>query len=73
MIQDEQKKLEDSERRSREEFSDRAETLYYEIDNTMERAENPDSGKFNFEQDELYFSAPHKSKKSRIQANGGHH
>ena len=52
--QDEQKKIEDNERRSREEFSDRAERLYSELEDNMQQIENPDSGKPNVEMDELY-------------------
>lgn len=51
---DEQKKIEDSERRSREEFSDRTSNLYWVVDDTMEQAENPEGQKINVEQDELY-------------------
>ncbi len=59
-FQDEQKKIEDSERRSREEFSDRAETLYWELEDSADRAENPESGKHNVEVDDLYgFTSGH--------------
>lgn len=54
--QDEQKKIEDSERRSREDFSDRTEALFWEVNDTMEQAQNPESQKGNVEQDELYAS-----------------
>ena len=50
--------MEDNERRSREEFSDRAETLYWELEGSIEQGENPESGKLNVEVDELYGSAP---------------
>ena len=52
--QDEQKKIEDSERRSREDFSDRTETLFWDVNDNMERIENPDSQKSNVEVDELW-------------------
>lgn len=57
MFQDEQKKIEDSERRSRDEFSDRAGNLYWSIDDTMEQTENPGSQKIIVEQDEMYVSS----------------
>ena len=52
--QDEQKKIEDSERRSREDFSDRTESLFWDVNDNVERIENPDSQKSNVEVDELW-------------------
>ena len=46
--------MEDNERRSREDFSERAEALYSEIIDSIDHGENPESGKFNVEMDELY-------------------
>ena len=57
-MKDEQKKIEDSERRSREEFSSRTSNLYWMIDDTMEQAENPEGQKMNVEQDEMYALQP---------------
>ena len=53
-LKDEQKKIEDSERRSRDEFSERTNNLYLLMDETMEQAENPEGSKINVEQDEMY-------------------
>ena len=52
-LQDEQRKLEDSEKRSREDLSERAESLFIEINEAMDRSENPESQKSNVEVDEL--------------------
>lgn len=57
-MKDEQKKIEDSERRSRDEFSDRTSNLYWIIDDTMEQSENPEGQKMNVEQDEMYAPQP---------------
>lgn len=46
--------MEDNERRSREEFSERTETFYWEIEDSIDRTENPESGRMNVELDELY-------------------
>ncbi|KAL2040177.1 hypothetical protein N7G274_007080 [Stereocaulon virgatum] len=53
-LKDEQKKIEDSERRSREDFSDRTESLFWDVNESMERTENPDSQKSNVELDEVF-------------------
>ena len=57
-LKDEQKKIEDSERRSRDEFSDRTNSMYSAIDETMDQAENPERQKINVEQDEMYALQP---------------
>lgn len=48
------KKIEDTEKRSRQEFSARTENLYWEIEDSIDRSENPESGRMNMELDELY-------------------
>ena len=58
MFQDEQKKIEDSERRSRDEFSDRVGNLYWSMDDTMDQTENPGTQKIIVEQDEMYVLRP---------------
>lgn len=57
-MKDEQKKIEDSEKRSRDEFSERTSNFYWVIDDTMEQAENPEDQKMNVEQDEMYAPRP---------------
>lgn len=51
--QDEYKKLEDSEKKSREGLGDKAEGLLWNVDEQLERRENPESQKLNVEMDEL--------------------
>ena len=52
-IQDEYKKLEDSEKKSREGLGEKAEGLLWNVDEQIERRENPESQKLNIEMDEL--------------------
>lgn len=52
-FKDEQKRIEDSEKASREEMGDRADAIFWELDETINRAENPSSHQQNFELDEL--------------------
>ena len=58
LLKEEHKKIEDSERRSRDEFSERANGLFCAIDETMDQAENPERQKINVEQDEMYAPQP---------------
>lgn len=51
--QDEYKKLEDSEKKSREGLGDKTEGLLWNVDEKIERRENPESQKLNIEMDEL--------------------
>ncbi len=53
-MQDEHKKLEDSEKRSRESLGERIEGILWDIDEVMEQKANPESQKLNMEMDELY-------------------
>jgi hypothetical protein len=46
--------MEDNERRSREKYSERTEAFYWEIEDSINRTENPESGRMNVELDELY-------------------
>lgn len=46
--------MEDNERRSRDEFSERTETFYWEIEDSIDRSENPEEERMNFALDELY-------------------
>lgn len=46
--------MEDNERRSREEYSERTEAFYWDIEDSIDRTENPESGRMNVELDELY-------------------
>ncbi|KAL6716505.1 hypothetical protein ACLMJK_006072 [Lecanora helva] len=50
----EQKTIEDSERRSREEFSERADALFRDLESQIDSAENPERGKLDIELDELF-------------------
>ena len=45
--------MEDNERRSREELSERAETLFWDLEDEIDRVEHPESSKANVEMDEL--------------------
>lgn len=51
--QDEYKKLEDSEKKSREGLGGKTEGLFWNADEQTERRENPESQKLNIEMDEL--------------------
>ena len=53
-IQDEHKKLEDSEKKSRESLGERIEGILWDVDEVMEQKENPESQKLNMEMDDLY-------------------
>lgn len=52
--QDEYKRLEDSEKKSREGLGEKTEGLLWNVDEQIERRENPESQKLNIEMDELY-------------------
>ena len=54
--QDEHKKLEDSEKKSRESLGERIEGILWDVDEVMEQKENPESQKLNMEMDDLYDS-----------------
>ena len=53
-MQDEHKKLEDSEKKSRESLGERIEGILWDVDEVMEQKENPESQKLNMEMDDLY-------------------
>ena len=53
-LQEEHKKLEDTEKRSRDLLSERTEGMLWDLDEIMEQKENPESQKLNMETDELY-------------------
>ncbi|MCJ1261410.1 hypothetical protein MMC22_001274 [Lobaria immixta] len=53
-VKDEYKKLEDSEKKSREGLGDKTEGLLWNVDERIERRENPESQKLNIEMDELF-------------------
>lgn len=53
-VKDEYKKLEDSEKKSREGLGDKTEGLLWNVDEKIERRENPESQKLNIEMDELF-------------------
>ena len=55
-VQDEHKKLEDSEKKSRESLGERIEGILWDVDEVMEQKENPESQKLNMEMDDLYAS-----------------
>jgi len=59
--QDEQKRIEDSEKASREDLSDRYEAIYWELEDFSNRRENTQNQKQNVEIDELYASLPTRS------------
>ena len=52
--QDEHKRLEDTERKSRQLLGESTEGLLQNIERMMEQKENPESKKINVELDELY-------------------
>lgn len=51
--QDEYKKLEESEKKSREALGENVDGLIYDVDRVVEHRENPESQKMNIEMDEL--------------------
>ena len=53
MSQDEEKRFQDTEKKSRELLSERAEGLLWDIDEIMDRKEDPESEKQTLETDEL--------------------
>ena len=68
--QDEHKKLEDSEKKSRENLGERIEGILWDVDEVMEQKENPESQKLNMEMDDLYVSqwdpVKHRSNVNKI-------
>lgn len=52
--QDEYKRLEDSEKKSRERLGAKTEQILWDIEAVIEQRENPESQKWNMEMDELW-------------------
>ena len=53
-LQDEHKRLEDSEKRSRETLADRLQDILINMDDTIEEKEHPETQKSNVELDDWY-------------------
>lgn len=51
--QDEQRRMEDNEKASREELSERTESIFWEIEDIIKKQQNPESHKEAVAQDEM--------------------
>ena len=64
-LQEEHKRLEDTEKKSRDLLGERAESMLWDVDEIMEQKENPENQKLNMETDELYVDSTISSSKQR--------